>query len=83
MAVQDTTGIAATRRPADWGRYDLVLAAIPLAFAFGAVIAAAAGLPLGVGIGAGGVLAVATTAYALFGVPPTDGRVPPRGAGGS
>ena len=67
--VDDRTWLA---RFGGLSRYDLVLLAIPLAFALGTALAATLGQPLDVGIRAGGVLAVVTTGYALFGASPTD-----------
>ncbi|MFB6069405.1 MAG: hypothetical protein ABEJ76_00140 [Halanaeroarchaeum sp.] len=77
MAARDISDLAAPRRTAD--QYDLLLAAIPLAFALGAVVAAVAGEPLRTGVTTGGVLAGAATAYALFGAPPTGERPRSRG----
>ncbi|MFC7167459.1 hypothetical protein [Halospeciosus flavus] len=51
-------------------RYDLVLAAIPLAFVFGAVAGATVEATK-LGLQAGSVGALAAVAYALFGDPPT------------
>jgi|GEM_PF-2999718 len=53
-------------------RYDLVLAVIPLAYAAGVCFGATPPIPDYVGVGGGSVVALAATAYALFGDPPTD-----------
>lgn len=52
-------------------RYDLVLAVIPLAYAAGVLFGATPSIPDYVG-GGGSVVALAATAYALFGDPPID-----------
>jgi hypothetical protein len=51
-------------------RYDLVLAAIPLAFLLSATAGVTA-LPLVLALAFGGVAAVGATAYGLFLAPPT------------
>lgn len=65
-------------------RYDLVLAVIPLAMVAGVLLGATGSVPEPVGVGGGGVVAVAATAYALFGDPPIerDHRADRRSAGG-
>lgn len=55
-------------------RYDLVLALIPVALAGGALVGATPGVPDSLGVGSGGLLALAATAYALFGDPPFGPR---------
>jgi len=80
MAVGQSREISIQRRPFErLSQYDVLLLAIPLAFVLGAVLATAAGLSLRTGVSFGGVVAVVTTGYALFGVPPTDD--PPRSRG--
>lgn len=61
------------RDVAGLSRYDLVLAVIPLALAAG-TLSGATVLPDPVGVGVGGVVALAATAYALFGDPPVEPR---------
>jgi len=55
-------------------RYDVLLAAIPLALAGGALAALAAGLPLRDGVAAGSVLAALAVGDALFKSPPRGPR---------
>ncbi|GGN06820.1 hypothetical protein [Halarchaeum nitratireducens] len=58
-------------------RYDLVLAAIPLAFLAGSVAALATGIDASTGVTAGSVGALCALGYAIFGDPPIE-----RGGGG-
>jgi len=53
-------------------RYDLVLAAIPLALLAGAIAALATGIGTSTGVAAGGVGALCTLGYAIFGDPPIE-----------
>lgn len=52
-------------------RYDLVLALIPTAYLGGVLAAVVAGSEPSVGVTGGSVIALAATAYALFGLSPT------------
>lgn len=80
MAVGQSSGISSRGRPIGrLSRYDVVLLAIPLVFVLGSVLVSAAGFSVRTGLSFGGFLAVVTTGYALFGVPPTDD--PPRSRG--
>lgn len=73
------------RRPSDVvaavTRYDLVLAAIPLAIAAGVLLGALPSIPEPLGVAGGGVVALTATMYALFGCPPVQpgGRNRPAG----
>ena len=84
MRVNDSGRDSIVRRPRTLAeavsRYDLVLAVIPLAFAAGTLIGASPAIPDPLGVGGGGVVALAATAYALFGDPPIDRGGP--GSGG-
>lgn len=52
-------------------RYDLVLAAVPVAIVLGALCAVLAGVDLGSGVVAGAALALCVVCYGVFGDPPT------------
>lgn len=79
MATRDASRTGTFGRPGQstahrrLSRYDIVLVAIPLAFALGAVLGTALGLSLTAGLRVGSVLAGVMTAYALFGLAPTEG----------
>lgn len=74
MRVNTPRSTSIVRRPGTLAeavtRYDLVLAVIPLAIVGGVLLGATGSVPEPVGVGGGGVVAFATTAYALFGDPP-------------
>lgn len=72
MQADQLTEPRIAREPDDVGptRYDLVLAAIPLAFLLSATAGVTA-LPLVPALACGGVAAVGATAYGLFLAPPT------------
>ncbi|GGM57136.1 hypothetical protein J2752_000960 [Halarchaeum rubridurum] len=53
-------------------RYDLVLAAIPLALLAGALAGMAAGVGTRPGVAVGGVGALCALGYAIFGDPPIE-----------
>ncbi|MFW5937832.1 MAG: hypothetical protein ACOCSN_02720 [Halanaeroarchaeum sp.] len=74
MVARDTSGIWTVGPVPGYVLYDLLIFAIAAAFVVGAAGAALLGHPLATGVKAGGLFAVVPTAYALFGVPPTDGR---------
>ncbi|MFB6107150.1 MAG: hypothetical protein ABEJ70_09280 [Halobacteriaceae archaeon] len=52
-------------------RYDLILVAIPLAFAVGLAVGTAAGLQFRTRTALGSLLAVAPLVYGVFGAPPS------------
>lgn len=79
MSAQDDVFRIPRQRASFVDRYDVLLAAIPLAFTFGTGGALAIGESLPVGFRIGALLAALTTAYALFGTPPNGGRSPFRG----
>jgi len=72
MSSDDPRSIERTASEPMATRYDLVLAAIPLALLAGAIAALATGISTSTGVAAGGVGALCTLGYAIFGDPPIE-----------